>query len=277
MLEKLGSQSIDDFLQVLTEEAQKNSRFANQYGYIEKLVRGKLFNIQEALEQKIEKDVEYLFNSYINCGGYALKVDTCVFPSRCEFEKSVSSILEIFQFVRLLGNTKLGQDEYLVLYRSSEKGGHHFIRIEDDGTVVEKNDCKAPQKFQGWGNLAGCPEAVFAVKKDHEMNYFKEKGNIFLPTDTAMNFGETVWKAIQNRQNTFEYHNHSYTLKKAGEETIYICSNSEVIAEIITDGKEYDIDIRSGKKAYVSNTQPNIPIVIKNGKYQDVSKEEKSL
>lgn len=277
LLEKLGLQSIEDFLQVLGEEAQKNSLFAEQYSYVKKLVKGEIFNIQEALKQKIESDVEHFFNSYINCGGYALKVDTCVFPSCCEFEKNVSSILETFKFVRLLGDTKLEQDEYLVLYRSSERGGHHFIRIEDDGTVVEKNGCQAPQRFQGWGNLAGCPEAVFAVKKEHEMNYFQEKGNILLPTDTAMNFEETVWQAIQNRQNTFEYHNHSYTLKKAGEETIYICSNSEVIAEMITDGREYDIEIRSGKKAYVSNTQPNIPIVIKDGKYQDALREEKSL
>lgn len=231
---------------------------------------------QEPLDQMIEKQVTYLFNRQINCGGYALKIDSCIFPSCCEFEKNVSSILNIFKFVRLLGDTELGEDEYLVLYRSSETIGHHFIRIEDDGTVVEKKDCQAPQKFQGWGRLEGCSEAVFAVKKDHNMNYFKEKGDISLRANMGMNFKETVGQAIQNRENTFEYHNHSYTLKKQ-KENIYICSNGEVIAEMMIGDKKYYIDIRSEKKAYVSNTQPKIPIIIRAGKYQKVSPEEISL
>lgn len=274
LLEKLGAQSIEDFLQILEIEAQKNSKFGEQYPYVKKLVTGEMFDVEEELKQKVEKSVEHLFNSNINCGGYALKIDTCIFPCICEFEKSVSSILETFQFVRLLGDTQLGDDEYLVLYRSSEKGGHHFVRIEEDGTVVEKNDCQSPQKFQNWGILSTCPEAVFAVKKEHEMSYFKENGHILLPTDTSMNFEETVWQAIQKRENTFEYHNHIYVLKKAGEDVVYICSNGEVIAEMMTDGKEYDIEVRNGKKAYVSNTQPSIPIIIKDGKYQKVSKDE---
>ena len=127
-----------------------------------------------------------------------------------------------------------------------------------------------------WKTLKDAPEAVFAVKKEHEMDYFKLRGSIIIPTKDAKNFEKTVWSAMQNRQNTFEYHNHTYSLKKAGEETVYICSGDEIVAEMMTDGEEYDIEIRKGKRAFISNTQPKNPIVIKDGKYQCNGQQEVS-
>ena len=106
------------------------------------------------------------------------------------------------------------------------------------------------------------------------MNYFEKIGYVGIPSKSTMNFEQTVWQAVQNRSNTFEYHNHSYTLKTAGDETIYICSKGEIIAEMLTNGEDYDVEIREGKQAYVSNIQPKNPIVIKDGKYQGSHKEE---
>lgn len=264
-------------MQILKKQAEEDDYLKQQYHYLSKLVSGELFEVQEKLNKRIEKDVDYYFNDCINCGGYALKIDTCIFPGEEDFEKRVSGILESFPFVRLLGDTKLQDDEYLVLYRSAGNKGHHFVRIEDDGTVVEKWENKAPQNFKDWKDAENSPEAVFAVKKEHEMEYFEEKGSIYIPTPTSKNFEETVWQAMQNRQNTFEYHNHSYTLKKDNEETIYICSNNEIIAEMITDGENYEIEIKPEKEAYVSNTESKTPIVIKDGKCQGNSKEERMI
>lgn len=270
---KLKDEEIEDVLKVLEEEAKRNSSFAKQYSYVKSFLTGAVFdNIQEKLEQKLLERVEIDFNQEINCGGYALKIDTCVFPRVQDFDTRVSGILETFPFVRLLGDTKLQQDEYLVLYRARGHG-HHFIRIEDDGTVLEKDGAKAPQKFESWEDLKDAPEAVFAVKKEHDINYFEKQGSIAIPTESSMNFEETIWQAIQNRSNTFEYHNHSYTLKKANDETIYVCSNDEIIAEMLTNGQDYDVEVRSGKQAYVSNTQPKTPIIIKDGKLQENDRE----
>lgn len=159
-------------------------------------------------------------------------------------------------------------------YIEQKDGGHHFIRIEDDGTVVEKEGAQKPQQFQSWGVLEDAPEAVFAVKKEHDMNYFEKIGYVGIPSESTMNFEQTAWQSVQDRSNTFEYHNHSYELKTAGDETIYICSNGEIIAEMLTNGEDYDVEIREGKQAYVSNTQPQKPIIINNGKYQGNDKEE---
>ena len=123
------------------------------------------------------------------------------------------------------------------------------------------------------GKLENAPEAVFAVKKEHEINYFKENGSINIPTPTSMNFEETILQAIENRQNAFEYHQHNYILKKA-EGIIYICNKTEVIAQMIIDKESYDIEINNGKQAYVSNTQPSNPIIIREGKYQKANQDE---
>jgi len=274
LLEKLKGEDIEYILQVLQTEAQRNEYFAPKYSYIAQLIRGEFLKIQEAFNGKIAQDIELLFNQAINCGGYALKIDTCIFPGNCDFDTKVSSILDIFPFVRLLGDTKLAEDEYLVLYRAEDRGGHHFIRIEDDGTVVEKEGAQKPQKFSDWGILKDAPEAVLAVKKEHDMNYFDKMKHIGIPTETSKNFEQTIWAAVQNRNNTFEYHGHNYLLKKSDDETIYICSGDEIIAEMLTNGEEYDVEIREEKKGYVSNTQPNKPIRIKDGKYQGDDKEE---
>ena len=55
----------------------------------------------------------------INCGGYALEVYGRIIPRRNYFDKSVSNLLDFFPFIRLLGNTELLDDEYIVKYRKN--------------------------------------------------------------------------------------------------------------------------------------------------------------
>ena len=115
----------------LIEEEFKGNIYVNKYLHIISLISEKLFEESEDKFLKmVSNRVEEDFNFYINCGGYALEIDTCIFPGENDFEKDVSSILELFPFVRLIGDTKLQEDEYLVLFRAS-KNGHHFIKQED--------------------------------------------------------------------------------------------------------------------------------------------------
>lgn len=173
--------------------------------------------------------------------------------------------MDTFPFVRLLGDTNLQDDEYLVLYRyaNSKKPGHHFVRIEDDGSLVDKNGSEPSKRFDGWGNLEDSPEAVFAVKKEHDMNFYDKFKSISIPSEGAMNFDETVWNAVKHKENTFDYHNHNYSLKKSPSGTVYICNLDDVVAEmLIDDDGDYVVDVKDGKQAFISNTQPTTPIVI---------------
>lgn len=81
LLEKLREEP-SKILLVLQEEANENERFAKQYSYLAKLISGELFEVHELLKRRIEEDSQIRFNQSINCGGYALKIDTGVFPSK---------------------------------------------------------------------------------------------------------------------------------------------------------------------------------------------------
>ena len=195
-----------------------------------------------------------------------MEIDTCLFPGKNDFERSVSSILDLFPFVRLVGDTEIKEDEYLVLFRTS-KNGHHFVKIESDGTISEKNASEAPRKFQGWDKeFENSPEAAFAVKKKHDMEYFDNYGSIMIPIEGAKNFEESVVQAIKNKQNTFEYHNHNYVLKKSGEGIIYVCSNDKIVAQVLMDEKDCDIEIDEQSKKYISNTEPSAMVIIDSEK-----------
>ena len=128
-----------------------------------------------------------------------MKIDGCVYPNyQDSFDKSVSGIIETFPFVRLLGDTKLEDDEYLVIYRApkGKNTGHHFVRVDSDGAVREKDANGSKRRFESWGNLDNydIEQAIFAVKKEHKMfGYESEECRI----KKALNFEETVEKAIR--------------------------------------------------------------------------------
>lgn len=213
--------------------------------------------INEELHKPVEPYEDYIqnvFNNRINCGGYALEADTCVFSGAIPFECAVSEILRNFPHVRLLGNTKLKDDEYIVKYRASGKGGHHFIKIKD-GVATEKNECHEIRNFSGWPEgLENAPEAVFAVKKEHDILLEMSVVSI----RKGLDFSGTVAEAYKQKQENFEYHCQSYQFKKDNKTgDIYIVSGRKKVADVLVEGDECIAMIREGYEDYVSNTKTN--------------------
>ena len=216
------------------------------------------------LKEKILSYINELYNSRINCGGYALELDTCLFGTYYKgqnadehLDRNVSNILELFPFVRLLGNTELQEDEYLVEYRADENGSHHFIKIDSSGNISDKNETNPPRDLNShfnnenmvWGNLANAPHAIFAVKSEHD---FHTTGTYFL--SDGLNFEETVLKAIQDKSNKFEYHSKKYTICTNSNYNEIVCENGESVAQIITDDSGSIVNKLENKKDFISNT-----------------------
>lgn len=258
-------------IEMLKEEPQTRE---NQYLY--RLITGEIFKSEEEWQKRIEEEAEKGFNQRINCGGYALELDACVFNYSADFEKAVSELLDKIPFIRLLGDRKLSDDEYLVLWKVHEGGGQHFVKVQEDGTIMGKNGCAPVKLFKGWPeSLKDCPEAVFAVKKEHDIHLYNEFSYIDINGKSGKNFEETAQQAIQNQSNSFEYHNHSYYFKKDEAGNVYICSDGRVIADAFIENGECLVDIAEGEKRYVSNTQPPVPLCIKDGKIQSSDDIEK--
>ena len=223
--------------------------------------------MDDTLEKTINDMTEEEFLNKINCGGYALNIDTCVFPfGYDDFSKNVSTVLERFSFTRLLGDKPLADDEYLVIYRAREDGrGHHFVRIDDDNILREKEAIGKEREFESWNRLEGCKEAVFAVKKEHTMfGYDITKVNS--DGKEGLNFEETINRAIHDKHNTFNYHGHKYSFKKSQEGEILVASGNSIVADVLIDDGECIAEIREDKENYIENYQPRIGLVIKNGK-----------
>ena len=153
--EEFGEEAIEQFKNIMKEklkETTDSAMYRTCKNYLQ-IFSEKPFGetLEKDFETELEKKVESVFCDKINCGGYALKIDSCVFPFNCkDFSQTISSILNKFPFVRLLGEKKIEEDEYLVIYRENKITGHHFIRVEEDGTVKEKDGKKPPQIFEGW-------------------------------------------------------------------------------------------------------------------------------
>lgn len=171
----------------------------------------KMLEDLKLVPKPFEEFIEELFNQRINCGGYALEIDSCIFLHGISFERAVSSLLEQMPFIRLLGNTNLLEDEYIVKYRSAEDGlGHHFVKIKD-GIVTEKGAVSEIREFEEWVDvLKDRPEATFAVKKNHDRMF---DGKLIYLKD-GKDFDDVVNEAYQNRQNHFQYHCQNYSFKK---------------------------------------------------------------
>ena len=272
IIKEYGEDSIEKFLKIIDEN--DNQREAAYLKHIKGVLSGELLREKSSkLEEAINSKVERNFNDRMNCGGYAFKIDTCIFPfGYKDFSKNVSTILNKFSFVRLLGAEPLKEDEYIVLYRANKNGkGHHFIRIDDDGTVREKNESKAPRIFEDWGSLEDAKEAVFAVKKEHEMFGYSML-EVNKNEDEGFNFEESVEAAIKQKENTFNYHGNNYSLKKTENGEIRVICNENIVAEVYVDDEECIVDTYKDKEDLVENLQPPVPIVIENGKF--INKEQ---
>lgn len=283
LLEMFGKEEISKMLRIISEKSFEGKR------HIIQLMSDNPFgkNVIERWEKEIDERVQYLFKDNINCGGYALKIDQCFLTPESsstifveEDSQVISSYLEKFPFIRLLGNTKLEDDEYIVIYRT-EAGhaadGRHFIRVEKDGTITEKDGNSPVRKFKEWTpafqNEEKIIEVVFAVKEKHRMfGYTYEDVN---KNCNGKNFEQTVKQAIKEKRNSFTYHCKEYALKKDKEGNIVVCSEegekSVIVADVLLDDKEDEniecvTVIREGYDGQVENYEGKIKPIIVDGK-----------
>ena len=251
--------------------------------------------VEECAKTDDINSIENYMKQCQNCAGYALQIPICIF-SGCKytFEEQVLRITELFPFVRLLSDTNLKENEYIVKFRSG-KTGHHFIRIDENGKATEKNECNLPRDFQGWGTLENDPEAVFAViKQDYRSDEIKNlpqcNRDMFLDEDAyyeieadgykdirkreakkPITFKEKLQEAYNNRNNSFSYQNKEYYLKtdKNDPEIIYICNDTEVLGELCTDGNNFILELNNEKKNQIFCFEPSKPIEIKQNKEEN--------
>lgn len=282
IIEYFGKKTLDELKEIMKTEFLEDYRYKDTINHYTQLFSEKPFgnDISKGLEENIKKDAIHWANEKINCGGYALKIDVWLNATNQEnFSQSISSILNRFPFVRLLGDKPLKDDEYLVIYRAPEgkNTGHHFIRVDSDSTIREKDGNNEPRIFESWGNLEECPEAIFAVKKEHEMfgyDFLKVNHNY----EKGLDFEETINKSIRERHNSFSYHNHNFSLKKSKEDEIFaIDENGQIVADIIVDESECLVEAREEKRDYIENTSGFEKPIIKDGKlinFEEFKKEK---
>lgn len=226
------------------------------------------------------------FNKRMNCGGYALEIDGCLFPNGDTLDGYVSSLLERYKFIRLLGNEPLQNDEYLVFYRFFEyeenngrNNGHHFIKVNDDGLVVEKCGSEPPRIFEGWDErFKDSPEVAFAVKKEHDNEIDSEIDMWFnwIEIKEGLDFEGSIYQAILQKNNQFEYHGHKFRLKKSSEDEIFITDEKgEIVAEVLVEGEDIAVGIKEGKEGYVENYAGPVKPIIENGRLVNLAEFKK--
>ena len=182
--------------------------------------------------------LEFL-NQLQNCGGYALQLPIKIYNAfNYSFEERVLRILELYPFVRLLGDTQLKEEEYIVLYRAEDTGfGHHFVKIYNN-KASQKNSDGVPMNFTEWGkDWENEQEAVFAVLKqefrtredkelpqcnydlflDDELLYLTDENNeVELYRGECAkpkSFSDRIEETINCQKNTFIYRDKSYVFK----------------------------------------------------------------
>jgi len=129
-------------------------------------------------KEGVKKELEYDFDFGMNCGGFALEVFACLFLKSDSIEEATANVLEQFPFVRVLDEEGLRDDEHRVIYRCNNHGGHHFVKVEEDGTIIEKDGSGPVKEFTEWPEaLRDAPEIEFAVNREHEIEPRDEDGN----------------------------------------------------------------------------------------------------
>ena len=91
------------------------------------------FEKKEDIATRIYKAFENEINTRFNCGGYALEIFDWVNVLDKDNDVMVTHLLSN-PSVRLLGETLLSDDEYLVVF---DAASYHFIKYKD-GKFIEK-------------------------------------------------------------------------------------------------------------------------------------------
>ena len=251
-------------------------RFIRKYGNINQM-RPYARAVFEKKHGNTTKSTIKGINKRINCGGYALEIDGVFLPNEDSLSGYVSNILEHYDFIRLLGDEPLHDDEYLVFYRffkySENDGnnkGHHFIKVNSDGLVVEKCGNEPVRIFEGWDERYNeSPEVAFAVRKDHDFeigNVLDSDSNI-IRLEKGLDFEGSIFKAILQKNNQVNYHGHSFRLKKSSNEELFVISETgSIVAEVVIDGEDTKVVITEGQEDYIENFSGFVKPIIRNGR-----------
>lgn len=174
----------------------------------------------------------------------------------------------------------LSDDEYLVIYRApkGKNTGHHFIRIDSDGIVREKDANGEPRIFENWGDLEGpeIQEAIFAVKKEHRMfDYSIDDINY---NNYGLDFENTVHKAYREQKNLFDYHNHSFRFKRDPQTGMIVIINNEnqIVAYIFAENDELLIEVVDDYYQYIENFSGKIKPQIEKGFLKNIAEFRKA-
>ena len=230
--------------------------------YLDKIFPLRVSDAQynRALESKIDSEV----NNILNDGSYALEIDTLILPfGYSDINKSVSCILNNFPFVRLLGNTRLKPSEYLVFYRTDKSGNkHHFIKVDSNNNVIEKNGENPVQYFEKWDEKLDSQIVVFAVKKKHK-NFGYHFMDIKVYPDNDLNFKESLAQALKYKQDFFIYRGRSFNYSQE-EDSIKILYNNNYIANAFIDNDELIIESKPSNEKTINALSPSQTPIIKN-------------
>ena len=157
----------------------------------------------------------------------------------------------------------------MVIYRTrkGENTGHHFIRIDEDGVIREKDGSNNPQLFSEWSMKSKekneCVDYIFAVKKEHKMFGYESSDVNY----NGKNFEESTEEAIRNKQNQFLYHCQKFFLKKSEQDQIYVAMETgRIVAEVLVDGDECIVDVNPENEGFVENYMGKVKPIIENGK-----------
>ena len=83
IIEYFGEESIEIFKNLIQHDFLERGNCIETSKYYIELLSDKPYgeNIHQQYQRRMEECVEHDFNYKINCGGYAFKIDACIFPS----------------------------------------------------------------------------------------------------------------------------------------------------------------------------------------------------
>ena len=236
--------------------------------YLDKIFPLKVSDSQynRTLEQQIDAEV----NNTLNDGSFALEIDTLLLPfGYSDINKSVSCILNNFPFVRLLGNTRLKSNEYLVLYKTDGSGNkHHFVKVDQDNYLVEKNNENVVQYFEKWDDKLDSQTVVFAVKKKHK-NFGYHFMDIKVYPDNDLNFQESLAQALKYKQDFFMYRGRSFNYSQ-NDDVIKIEYNGNHIANAYYEDEDLVIESKPSNEKIINSLCPKENLVIEDGKLMNI-------
>jgi len=125
--------------------------------------------------------------------------------------------------------------------------------------------------FEGWPPLRDEEKrdlVYFAVKKEHDMNF---KYNIGAK---VLTYEEKINQAILEDANEFEYHGHSFFVKKNKDGNYDILSNGKKVSEAMIEEMECIVEMEEGQEDYIRNTKANYYEILYQEEFRKVRTKE---